>query len=115
MSPSSRLSNDLATLWIEAPMVIAMRMQHMRMSALTGSVNAAELNRMVMEKLVAAGESAVAVNMALAQQSISTVTAMASGAAVSSHRAADTVARAAVKPYSKRVWANVTRLSKHRT
>ncbi len=115
MSTSRRLSNDLATLWIEAPIVIAMRMQQMWMTALTGSVNSTELNRMVSEKLMAAAESAVAVNMAVAQQNIAAMTAMATGGGSSSRRAADAIAQAAVTPYSKRVRSNVRRLTKHKT
>ncbi|HEY0120919.1 MAG TPA: hypothetical protein VGC14_04000 [Rhizobium sp.] len=110
--PSRKLSNDLATLWIEAPMVIAMRMQQMWMTAMTGGgVNMTEFNRMVSEKMMAAAESAVATNIAMTQQSIA---AMTKGGSASSHGAADAVAQAMVKPYSKRVRSNVRRLSKQK-
>jgi CDP-diacylglycerol pyrophosphatase len=115
MYPSSRLSNDLATLWFQAPMVIAMRTQQMWMAAMTGgTMNAAELNRMVSEKMMAAAESAVAANIAMTQQSIKAMTAMATGTTTSSHRAADAVVRATVKPYSKRVRSNVRRLTRQK-
>jgi CDP-diacylglycerol pyrophosphatase len=115
MYPSSRLSNDLATLWFQAPMVIAMRTQQMWMAAMTGgTMNAAELNRMVSEKMMAAAESAVAANIAMTQQSIKAMTAMATGTTTSSHRAADAVVGATVKPYSKRVRSNVRRLTRQK-
>lgn len=112
MSRSRHLTSDLAILWLEAPIVIAMRMQQMWMTAMTGTVNAAELNRMVSEKVMAAAESAVAINMAVAQENIAAVTAMAAGGAASPRRAADAIAQAAIKPYSKRVRSNRHRLSK---
>ncbi|QND47469.1 hypothetical protein HB780_17390 [Rhizobium lusitanum] len=111
--PSRKLSNDLATLWIEAPMVMAMRMQQMWMTAMTGGgVNMTEFNRMVSEKMMAAAESAVATNIAMTQQNMA---AMTKGGGASSHQAAaDAVAQAMVKPYSKRVRSNVRRLSKQK-
>ncbi|AYG59471.1 hypothetical protein [Rhizobium jaguaris] len=115
MHPSRRLSNDLATLWFQAPMVIAMRTQQMWMAAMTGgTANAAEINRMVSEKMMAAAESAVAANIAMTQQNITAMTAMVTGGGTSSRRAADAVARATVKPYSKRVRSNVRRLTRQK-
>ncbi|NTF61874.1 hypothetical protein G6K88_10710 [Agrobacterium rhizogenes] len=113
--PSQKLTNDLATLWFQAPMVISMRLSQMWMTAMTGGgVNSTEINRMVSEKMMAAAESATATNMALAQQGIAAMTAMATGGRVSSSRAADAIAQASVKPYSKRVRLNVRRLSKQK-
>ncbi|MGV1788967.1 hypothetical protein [Rhizobium sp. A37_96] len=113
--PSRKLSDDLATLWIQAPMVMGMRMSQMWMTALTGGrVNTTEFNRMITEKVAAAGESFIAANMAMAEQNIAAMTAMATGRNPSSHRAADSIAQAAVKPYSKRVRSNVRRLSKQK-
>lgn len=115
MYPSSRLSNDLATLWFQAPMVIALRTQQMWMAAMTGgTMNTAEINRMVSEKMMAAAESAVAANIAMTQQNLTAMAAMATGGTTSSRRAADAVARAAVKPYSKRVRSNVRRLTRQK-
>ncbi|MFT4004011.1 MAG: hypothetical protein QM684_27605 [Rhizobium sp.] len=111
MASGRGLSNDLATLWLQSPVVIAMRMQQMWMDALAGSVNAAEMNRMVSEKMMAAAESAVAVNAAMMQQGIAMLTA---GAPTSKEqrRIADAVAHAAIKPYSRRVRSNARRLTK---
>lgn len=113
--PSRRLADDLATLWIQAPMVIGIRLSQMWMTALTGGrVDTAEFNRMITEKMAAAGESVIATNMAMAEENITAMAAMATGRSTSSHRAADSIARAAVKPYSKRVRSNVRRLSKQK-
>lgn len=109
MSSGRGLSNDLATLWLQAPVVIAIRVQQMWMDALAGSVNAAEMNRMVSEKMMAAAESAVAVNAAMMQQGLAALTAVG---ATSQRSIADAVAHAAIKPYSRRVRSNVRRLSK---
>ncbi|MBB4569004.1 hypothetical protein [Rhizobium leucaenae] len=115
MYPSSRLSNDLATLWLQAPIVIAMRTQQMWMAAMTGGAfNTAEFNRMVSEKMMAAAESAVAANIAIVKQNVVAITAMATGSSTSSRRAADAIAQAAVKPYSKRVRSNVRRLTRQK-
>lgn len=115
MYPSSRLSNDLATLWFQAPMVIALRTQQMWMAAMTGgTMKATEINRMVSEKMMAAAESAVAANIVMTQQNLTAMAAMAAGGTTSSRRATDAVARAAVKPYSKRVRSNVRRLTRQK-
>ncbi|MFK0163278.1 hypothetical protein [Rhizobium sp. NPDC090279] len=111
MASGRDLSNDLATLWLQAPVVIAIRLQQMWMDALTGNVNAAEMNRMVSEKMMAAAESAVAVNAAMVQQGLAALTA--AGPTSQSQRCiADAVAHAAIKPYSKRVRSNARRLTK---
>jgi len=107
------LARDLASLWFQAPMVIAMRTQALGMAMMTGSTKeAAEFNRMVTEKAAAAVESAMAVNLSLAQQGVAAATAIATGQKPAS---AATVARrttqAAVKPYGKRVRANARRLT----
>ncbi|MBB3285997.1 MULTISPECIES: hypothetical protein [Rhizobium] len=109
MASGRGLSNDLATLWLQAPVVIAIRLQQMWMDALSGSVNAAEMNRMISEKMMAAAESAVAVNAAMVQQGFAALTAAGE---TSQRSIADAVAHAAIKPYSKRVRSNVRRLSK---
>jgi hypothetical protein len=109
MSSGRRLSNDLATLWLQAPVVIAIRLQQMWMDALTGSVNATEMNRMISEKMMAAAESAAAVNAEMMQQGISMLAA-AAPTSKEQRRIAD--AHAAIKPYSKRVRSNARRLTK---
>jgi hypothetical protein len=113
-SPFSQgLSRDLASLWFEAPMVIAMRMQAASIAAMTGSTKEmAELNRMVTEKMSASAESAMALNFALMQQGIDAASAMAAGRKPrSASRAAEQIAEAAVRPYGKRVRSNVRRLT----
>ncbi|WP_245458836.1 MULTISPECIES: hypothetical protein [unclassified Rhizobium] len=82
------------------------------MDALAGNVNAAEINRMVSEKMMAAAESAVAVNAAMMQQGIAVLTAASPTTSQSQRRIADAVAHAAIKPYSKRVRSNARRLTK---
>ncbi|MGY5775375.1 hypothetical protein [Rhizobium sp. LEGMi135b] len=111
MSSGRGLSNDLATLWLQAPVVIAIRLQQMWMDALTGGVNATEMNRMVSEKMMAAAESAAAVNAEMMQQGLALLTAT-SHSRQSVRRVADAVAEAAIKPYSRRVRSNARRLSK---
>jgi hypothetical protein len=111
MSSGRGLSNDLATLWLQAPVVITIRLQQMWMDALAGSVNATEMNRMISEKMMAAAESAAAVNAAMMQQGIALLTAT-SHSRQSARGVADAVVEAAIKPYSKRVRSNVRRLSK---
>lgn len=109
MLPSRRLSHDLATLWFQAPLVVAIRMQEMATVMISGGTgNIAEFHRMVTEKMAAAAESAMAANLQIYGQWVSTMTATAR----SSRRAADAVAGSAVKPYSKRVRSNARRLSK---
>lgn len=107
------LVHDLTSLWFQAPMVIAMRTHALGMAMMTGSTKeAAEFSRMVTEKAAAAAESAMALNISLAQQSVAAATAIATGRKPAS---AATVAKkathAAVKPYSKRVRSNAKRLS----
>ena len=109
MLPSRRLSHDLATLWFQAPLVIAFRMQEMVTDMMSGGAgNMAEYHRMVTEKMAAAAESAVAANLQMTRQWMSAMTASTH----SSQRAADAIAGSAVKPYSRRVRSNVRRLSK---
>ncbi|TCL73861.1 hypothetical protein [Rhizobium sp. BK251] len=108
------LARDLASLWFQAPMVIAMRSQAMGIAMMTGNTkNMAEFNRMVTEKAAAAVESAMAVNAAVAGQAMTAAAAIATGRKPkSSAKAAEKIAHAAVKPYSKRVRSNTRRLSK---
>ena len=96
-------------------MVIGMRLSQMWMTAMTGGrANTAEFNRMITEKVTAVAESVIAANMAMAEENIAAMTAIATGRKTSAHRAVDSIARAAVKPYSKRVRSNVRRLSKQK-
>jgi hypothetical protein len=107
------LGRDLASLWFEAPMVIAMRMQAAGIALMTGSTTqAAEFSRMVTEKISASAESAIALNHAMAQQGMDAALAVATGRMPrSAEKVAENITAAAVKPYSKRVRANARRLT----
>ena len=94
---------DAFSLWLEAPLVIAMRCHEMQMAMLTGAApNTAEMTRMVTEKMAAAMESAVAINFAFLN-AVMTAEPLA--------MAARDVSTAAMKPYGKRVRGNMRRLS----
>lgn len=101
------------SLWFEAPFVIAVRSRQMSEAILTGSnKNAGEFNKMVTEKAVAAAESAMEVNLALARQGMSTMLAMMAGRKpVTGRRAAGKLVKAGLKPYGKRVRSNANRLT----
>lgn len=102
MTGGRQLRRDAFSLWLEAPLVIAMRCHEMQIAALTGSTqNTAEMTRMVTEKMAAAAESAVAANFAVAKALMS---------AASPASAARAVSEAALKPYGKRVRRNARRL-----
>lgn len=99
-----QLRRDAFSLWLEAPLVIAMRCHEMGVAAMTGSSqNTAEMARMVTEKMAAAAESAMAANFALAKAMMT---------AASPESTARAVSEAALKPYGKRVRRNVRRLAR---
>src|SRR5690606_29846781 len=103
MTGGRQFRRDAFSLWLEAPLVIAMRCHEMGMAALTGSTqNTAEMTRMVTEKMAAATESVVAANFAVAKAMMTAASPEATARAVS---------QAALKPYGKRVRRNVRRLS----
>jgi hypothetical protein len=108
---SRSLRLDTATLWFEAPFVMALRIQQMQLAALTGKTqDAAELHRMVSEKMEATAESAIAVNMAMWRNALdNTMRLMTGGRALPGGAA---VASAALKPYGKRVRSNARRLAR---
>jgi hypothetical protein len=110
------LASDLASLWFNAPIVIAIRTQAMGMAVITGSTKEmAEFSRMVTEKAAAASESAMALNLSIAKQGMAAATAMATGRKPRSGAgAAAKIAHAAIKPFSKRVRANAKRLTKRK-
>ncbi|MBD9647418.1 hypothetical protein M2267_001658 [Ensifer sp. KUDG1] len=109
MTRSLRL--DAASLWFEAPFVIAVRLQEMQMAALTGkSQDVTELQRMISEKIAATAESVVAVNVALWKAAFDNTIRMMTGATASGHGTA--IASAALRPYGKRVRSNARRLQR---
>lgn len=107
MAGGRQFRRDAFSLWLEAPLVIAMRCHEMQMAALTGSTqNTAEMTKMVTEKMAAATESVVAANFAVAKAMMTAASPEATARAVS---------EAAIKPYGKRVRSNARRLAKKKT
>jgi hypothetical protein len=103
MAGRRQFRRDAFSLWLEAPLVIAMRCHEMQMAALTGTAqNSAEMNRMVTEKMAAATESVMAANLAVAKALMTAASPTATAHAVS---------EAVLKPYGKRVRKNVRRLA----
>ena len=110
-----QLRRNAVTLWWEAPFVMSLRLQQMQLAALTGKPqDAAELQRMVVEKLAATAESAVAVNIALSKAAFDTTINMMMGGRPSVTKTREAVVAAAVKPFGKRVRANSRRLAKRK-
>lgn len=108
-----RLRTNAVTFWLEAPFVMALRLQQMQLAALTGKPqDAAELHRMVAEKVAATAESAVAVNVALSKAAFDTTINMMMGGRPSVSKTREAVVAAAVRPFGKRVRANSRRLAK---
>jgi hypothetical protein len=107
-----RLRLDTATLWFDAPFVIALRLHQMQLAAMTGKTqDVAELQRMVSEKVAAAAESGMAVNLALWKAALDGTMRLMTGSG-SGHGTA--IAAAALKPYGKRVRSNARRLSRRK-
>ncbi|MGJ7040078.1 hypothetical protein J2Y63_003341 [Shinella sp. BE166] len=103
MTGGRQFRRDAFSLWLEAPLVIAMRCHEMGFAALTGSTqNTAEMTKMVTEKMAATAESVVAANFAVAKAMMTAASPSATARAVS---------EAAIKPYGKRVRRNVKRLT----
>jgi hypothetical protein len=109
---SADLLDEFASLWFQAPMVISSRMQDLAVSGISGTPGGpAEIGKMITEKLSAATESMMAVNMAMVKEGMIAATALATGTCAGMAGASDRVAVAALKPYGKRVRANARRLS----
>lgn len=102
---------DMATLMAASPFVIASRMTEMWFTA--GAPTAAsqrEASDMVTEKIEAMGESALAMQMAMATIALETATSAMAGAFRAGGDDVDTILSAGLRPYAKRVTANHTRL-----
>ncbi len=108
MTVNADLIAEFASLWFQAPMVMSSRMKELAASPMAGGV---ELNRMITEKLAAALESVMAVNVAMVAEGVTATAALATGTCTGMVGAAERVAVAALKPYGKRVRANARRLS----
>lgn len=112
-SRTNKTSSELNTLMTLAPLVMFSRMTEFWMTAASPTpTSKREVSRMVTEKMQAMGESAVAVNMAMTKVAMDTALAAMTGQARCLESDADDVLAAALKPYSRRVRANQTRLSK---
>lgn len=106
------LLTEFASLWFQAPMVMSSRMQDLAVSGMSGSsAGPAEVGQMITEKLSAVVESAMAVNLAMVNEGMLAATALATGTCAGLSGASDRVAVAALKPYGKRIRANVRRLT----
>jgi len=116
MSVPSKLTNDLFSLWVQAPIVISLRCQAIAAAAWTGSAqDTSEINRMVFEKAAASVESAGALNMALARLGLASFQSMWLGRRPQmSGRQGGALAAAAVRPYAKRVRSNTRRLGRRK-
>ncbi|MBD9372671.1 hypothetical protein IB238_08550 [Rhizobium sp. ARZ01] len=111
-----RLRRDTATLWFEAPFVMALRIQQMQMTALTGKTqDAAEIHRMISEKVAASAESVIAVNMALWRNAFGNALRLMTGGKAPLSPGGTAIASAALRPYGKRVRSNARRLSRKPT
>jgi len=109
---SADLLDEFTSLWFQAPMVMSSRMQDLAASNMNGSTGGtAEVGQMITEKLSAAVESLMAVNMAMVMEGMIAVTGLATGTCAGMAGASDRVAVAALKPYGSRVRANARRLS----
>lgn len=113
LKQTNNAANELSTLMMLSPLVIASRMSEFWMTAAAPTAKSKrEASQMVTEKMQAVGESAMAVNMAMTQLAIQSATAAMTGAVRQTHNDADTILTAALKPYSSRVSANRKRLSR---
>ncbi len=109
---STDLLDEFASLWFQAPMVMSTRIQDLAVSGMNGSTGGpTDVGQMITEKLSAAVESIMAVNMAMMGEGLIAATALATGTCAGLIGASDRVAVAALKPYGSRVRANARRLS----
>lgn len=109
----SKTQSELATLMMYSPFVVASRLTEFWMTAAAPTANSKrEASRMVTEKLQAMSESLMAVNMAMTKVAMDTTMAAMTGILRNGENDADDVMAAGLRPYSKRVRANNSRLSK---
>ncbi|MEE4014063.1 hypothetical protein V1T76_18500 [Roseibium sp. FZY0029] len=119
---SGKLTNDLFTLWFQAPVVIALRCQNWAASLQSGTSNSnPELLRMVSEKLDAATESTLALNMAMMRHGATSARQFWLGPYFPfsvrrfSASLGQSTAAEGLGPYAKRVRANAKRLGRKRS
>lgn len=109
MTSNRALSRDIATLWFQAPFVIAVRMTQLSQSAMTGAPAGAEAARMVTEKALAAWESAIAMQFGFAVEAMRLA---ARAGQMTDTGATGRLAARGIRPYAKRVRSNRRRLGK---
>ena len=104
---------EAAAIMTAAPFVIASRLTGFWLSPASPSAkDRAEATRMVTEKMMAAQESAMAMNAAVSAAAWKSVIDTMSTGIASTGNIADDVLTAGLKPYGKRVRSNRKRLSK---
>ena len=108
MKKPTGIYSDLATLWFEAPLVMASRMAAITPATISTAKAQAEFGRMVSEKMAAAGESMVAAQFAVMGEMLK----MSSSLRWPADGAASRIAAKGVRPYAKRVRANARRLGR---
>ena len=102
---------ELTTLMLMSPFVIGTRLTQFSMAAASPQAkDRDEVSRMLSEKLQAAGESIVAMNLATIEAMTSLAMATVTGSGRGSNHG-DTILSAGLKPYSQRVRANRKRLA----
>lgn len=110
---TSKTQTELTTLMMLSPFVIASRMTEFWMTAASPTASSKrEASRMVTEKVQAMGESALAVNVAIAKVAMDTTMSAMTGIVRNGQNDADDVMSAGLRPYAKRVTANRNRLSR---
>jgi len=112
----TKLTRDVASLWFEAPVVIAMRCQAMGLAAAAGKPqDTVEIGRMIQEKAAATAEASLAVQAEMVRQSIDAFWQLALGQRPTSSRAkTNRLSAMAVAPFAKQVRRNARRLKKPR-
>ncbi|MBC8128807.1 MAG: hypothetical protein H7Y08_00630 [Rhizobiaceae bacterium] len=110
---TSKTQSELTTLMMHSPFVVASRMTEFWMTVAAPTASSKrEASQMVTEKMQAMGESVMAINMAMTKVAMDTTMAAMTGMARNGENDADDVMSAGLRPYSKRVSANRSRLCK---
>ncbi|HEY9057993.1 MAG TPA: hypothetical protein VIN77_12655 [Aurantimonas sp.] len=107
-----RSAAEMSTLMTMSPIVIGSRMMQFWMSAAAPTAgDRNEASRMISEKMQAAGESLLAMNLAAMEAATAATLGAVTGRGSHSNHG-DAIMSAGLKPYSQRVRANRKRLSK---
>ena len=109
--PTNKTVAEMTTLVTVSPLVIARRMTEFWLTATDPTdTSKREAADMLTEKIDAMGESAVAMNLALARVARDTATSTMNGIVRDGQNDADDIMSAALRPYTSRVKANDSRL-----